>query len=76
MFRLPASLSDTVIIIGRLHAFTAYTVTLAVWNDVGVGPFTPSFNVTTQEDGQFWDCVCWNVCIAYCDMYSMSIKSL
>ena len=50
---LPFKLNDTVITVSGLDAFTEYAVRLAVWNDVGNGPFTPPLNVTTQEDGQF-----------------------
>ena len=51
--RQSSNLSDTVIGIGGLQAFTEYKVRLAVWNDVGDGPFTTPFTVTTQDDGQY-----------------------
>ena len=51
MLRLQFNLRDTVITFGRLQAFTKYAVRLAVLNDVGGGPFTIPFNITTQEDG-------------------------
>ena len=49
--RLQFNLRGTVIAFGGLQAFTEYAVRLAVWNDVGDGPFTIPFNITTQEDG-------------------------
>ena len=51
MLRLQFNLRDTVITFGGLQAFTKYAVRLAVLNDVGGGPFTIPFNITTQEDG-------------------------
>ena len=66
--------SDTSIVLGGLQEYVEYNITVRAYTSVGPGPFSPSVDNRTFEDGKYtklYSCI-----RIYCYMYTFLLPPL